>query len=92
MVGVACGASPVPYTSIAQLIGPMHRDLGWAIGDISLGITLFGFSTTLSAVGSFRMLLTNDNRGKARREPQRASYGKRLRRARRGDRDGESND
>ena len=49
MVGVACGASPVPYTSIAQLIGPMHRDLGWAIGDISLGITLFGFSTTLMA-------------------------------------------
>lgn len=54
MVGVACGCSPVPYTSIAQLIGPMHRELGWSVGDISLAITLFGFSATLMApyVGS----------------------------------------
>ncbi len=54
MVGVACGASPVPYTLIGQLIGPMHTELGWSVGDISLAITLFGLAASFMApyVGS----------------------------------------
>jgi OFA family oxalate/formate antiporter-like MFS transporter len=42
MVGIACGSSPVPFTSIGQLIGPVHEDLGWSVGQVSLAITVFG--------------------------------------------------
>ncbi len=49
MVGVACGASPIPFTLIAQLIGPMHAELGWKVGDISLAVTLFGFAAAAMA-------------------------------------------
>ena len=49
MVGVACGASPIPFTLIAQLIGPMHSELGWKVGDISLAVTLFGFAASAMA-------------------------------------------
>ncbi len=54
MVGVACGSSPVPYTSIGQLIGPIRDDLGWAVGDISLAITIYGIAAACMApvVGS----------------------------------------
>ena len=46
MIGVACGASPVPYTSIGQLIGPVHEETGWSIGDIALAITLYGLAAS----------------------------------------------
>lgn len=46
MIGVACGASPVPYTSIGQLIGPVHEATGWSIGDIALAITLYGLAAS----------------------------------------------
>jgi MFS family permease len=49
MIGVACGASPVPYTSIGQLIGPVHEETGWAIGDIALAITLFGLAASATS-------------------------------------------
>jgi OFA family oxalate/formate antiporter-like MFS transporter len=42
VVGIACGSSPVPFTSIGQLIGPVHEDLGWSVGQVSLAITVFG--------------------------------------------------
>ena len=49
MAGVACGSSPVPFTSIGQLIGPMREDLGWSIGEISLAITLYGLAAAAMA-------------------------------------------
>lgn len=49
LVGIACSSSPVPYTLIGQLIGPMHEDLGWAVGDISLAITVFGLAASFMA-------------------------------------------
>ncbi len=48
-VGVACGAAPIPYTLMGQLIGPMHDELGWSVGNISFGVTLFGLSAALMA-------------------------------------------
>lgn len=53
-VGVACGASPIPYTLMGQLIGPMHEELGWSVGYISFAVTLFGLSAAFMApyVGS----------------------------------------
>ena len=42
ILGVACGASPVPFNAIGQLLGPVHAEFGWSFKDILLGITLFG--------------------------------------------------
>ena len=42
MLGVACGASPVPFNAIGQLVGPVHLEYGWSFKDVLLGITLFG--------------------------------------------------
>lgn len=49
MAGVACGSSPVPFTSIGQLIGPIREDLGWSIGEISLAITVYGLAASAMA-------------------------------------------
>ncbi|MFO1426411.1 MAG: MFS transporter [Steroidobacteraceae bacterium] len=49
MIGIACGSSPVPYTSIGQLIGPMHEQLGWSVANISLAITVYGLSASAMA-------------------------------------------
>lgn len=49
MIGIACGSSPVPFTSIGQLIGPIHESLGWSVGEISLAITLYGLSAAVMA-------------------------------------------
>ncbi len=42
LIGVACGASPIPFNTIGQFIGPLHKEFGWAFGAISLGVTIFG--------------------------------------------------
>lgn len=47
MVGVACGASPVPYNSIGFLLGPLHEEFGWSFRDISLGLTICGIAGSL---------------------------------------------
>ena len=49
MAGIACGSSPIPYTSIGQLIGPMREELGWSVGEISLAITLYGLAAAAMA-------------------------------------------
>ena len=49
MLGVACGASPVPYAALGQFVGPLHEQLGWGFGDISLGVTIFGILAALLA-------------------------------------------
>ena len=42
MVGVACGASPLPFNSIGFFLGPLNAEFGWSFRDLSLGITVFG--------------------------------------------------
>ena len=42
MLGVMCGASPIPFNTIGFFIGPLHQEFGWAFRDISLGLTIFG--------------------------------------------------
>jgi MFS family permease len=44
MLGVACGASPIPYNSIGFLLGPLHDEFGWSFRDISLGLTICGLA------------------------------------------------
>lgn len=48
-IGVACGASPIPFNVLPVVIGPMHDDLGWSFGEISLGITIYGVVGALLA-------------------------------------------
>jgi len=42
MIGVACGASPLPFNVLPLVIGPIHAEFGWTFVQISLGITVFG--------------------------------------------------
>lgn len=47
MLGIACGASPIPYNSIGFLLGPLHDEFGWSFRDISLGLTVCGIAGSL---------------------------------------------
>ena len=47
MLGVACGASPLPFNSIGFLLGPLHNEFGWSFRDISLGLTICGIAGSL---------------------------------------------
>jgi MFS family permease len=47
MLGIACGASPIPYNSIGFLLGPLRDEFGWSFRDISLGLTLCGLAGSL---------------------------------------------
>lgn len=49
MVGVACGASPIPYNTIGFILGPIHDEFGWSFRDISLGLTICGIAGSLLA-------------------------------------------
>ncbi len=49
MIGVGCGASPIPFNVLPAVIGPMHTELGWSFLEISLGITVFGIIASLLA-------------------------------------------
>ncbi len=47
LVGVATGASPIPFYLLPLLLGPIHAELGWSFGAISGGITVFGLISGL---------------------------------------------
>ncbi|HKZ73235.1 MAG TPA: MFS transporter [Steroidobacteraceae bacterium] len=48
-LGVACGASPVPFNAIGAFLGPFNKELGWSFRNVSLGITLFGVTAACLA-------------------------------------------
>lgn len=49
LVGTACGASPVPFSSMPVVIGPIHKATGWDFASISLGVTIYGVIASLMA-------------------------------------------
>jgi MFS family permease len=49
MLGVMCGASPIPFNTIGFFIGPLNAEFGWTFRDISIGITIFGVLASLLA-------------------------------------------
>ncbi len=49
LLGVACGASPIPFNSIGFFMGPLNAEFGWSFRDISLGVTIFGITASLLA-------------------------------------------
>lgn len=47
LLGIGCGASPVPFNTFGFFIGPLQQEFGWSLRDISLGLTLFGVAGAL---------------------------------------------
>lgn len=49
LVGVACGASPIPFNVLPLVMGPIHAETGWDFKTISAGVTVFGIIASLTA-------------------------------------------
>ena len=49
LLGVACGASPLPYNIIGFTIAPLQAEFGWSVTQIVLPITIFGIIASLLA-------------------------------------------
>ncbi len=49
LLGVACGASPIPFNILPLVIGPINAEFGWDFVSISLGVTIFGLIASLMA-------------------------------------------
>ena len=49
LVGVMCGASPLPFNVLPLVMGPIHAETGWDFKTISAGITIFGIIASLTA-------------------------------------------
>lgn len=42
LLGVAFGASPLPFNTIGFFIDPLQQEFGWSRTEISLGVTIYG--------------------------------------------------
>jgi MFS family permease len=49
VLGVACGASPIPFNVIGFLFQPLNAEFGWDRAQVSIGITIFGVVAALLA-------------------------------------------
>lgn len=49
MLGVMCGASPLPFNTIGFVLAPLHQEFGWDFAQISAGVTVFGVTAGLLA-------------------------------------------
>ena len=49
LLGVACGASPLPFNVLPLVMGPIHTQYGWDFTAISAGVTIFGIIAALLA-------------------------------------------
>lgn len=49
LLGVACGASPLPFNVLPLVMGPINREFGWDFAAISAGMTVFGIIASLMA-------------------------------------------
>lgn len=49
LLGVACGASPLPFNVLPLVLGPIHAEYGWDFATIASGVTIFGIIAALLA-------------------------------------------
>jgi MFS family permease len=49
LLGVACGASPLPFNVIGLLFDPLGNEFGWSRLEVSAGVTVFGITAALLA-------------------------------------------
>lgn len=47
LLGVTCGASPIPFNVLPLAMGPMHEEFGWDFAALSAGMTIFGIIASL---------------------------------------------
>ncbi|MFZ5609307.1 MAG: MFS transporter [Pseudomonadota bacterium] len=47
LLGVMCGASPIPFNTIGFFMAPLNAEFGWGFGEIGLGVTIFGVLASL---------------------------------------------
>jgi MFS transporter, OFA family, oxalate/formate antiporter len=45
-VGIALGASPIPFNTIGHLVKPLKAEFGWERGQVMLAVTFFAFAVT----------------------------------------------
>jgi MFS family permease len=49
LLGVACGASPLPFNTIGFTLAPIHAEMGWSFAEISAGVLIYGVIASLLA-------------------------------------------
>jgi MFS family permease len=49
LIGVACGASPIPFNVLPLVLGPVHAEFGWDFAQAAAGVTIFGIIASLLA-------------------------------------------
>lgn len=49
LIGVACGASPIPFNVLPLVMGPVHDEFGWDFAAIAAGVTIFGLIASFMA-------------------------------------------
>ena len=49
LVGVSCGASPLPFNVLPLVMGPISSEFGWDFAAVSAGVTVFGIIAALMA-------------------------------------------
>ena len=49
LIGVACGASPIPFNTIGFVLGPIHEEFGWSFAQISASMMFYGITGALLA-------------------------------------------
>lgn len=49
LVGVACGASPLPFNTIGFVLAPLKEEYGWSYAQTSLSMTVYGLTAALLA-------------------------------------------
>jgi MFS family permease len=49
LVGVAFGASPIPFNTIGLTLAPINAEMGWSFAEISAGVLVFGVVASLLA-------------------------------------------
>jgi MFS family permease len=49
LIGVACGASPIPFNTIGFVLAPLKAEFGWSYAQTSLSVTIYGVVGALLA-------------------------------------------
>lgn len=49
LIGVACGASPIPFNTFGFVLEPIHLETGWGYGQISASLMFYGITGALLA-------------------------------------------
>ena len=49
LIGVACGASPLPFNTIGFVLSPLKEEFGWSFAQTSAAVTIYGIVGALLA-------------------------------------------